>query len=372
MGSVAASSGAFCNRCRSPAVLEYMKTARSSRGPAARAAASPLLALAVMAVLGSCAAPAADQAVRSSSVTARHGPLVSVRLGGEVDGLVAGGRHLWAYLRDTGVLVRVDQRTGRARRFRFAAWRGMPVTTAAGPDGLWLANQHATRPDVIRIDPRTGRVVARPRLPGAGPVTGMTAAYGSVWILVPSRTPGWRVLRLNPATNRVDRISASIPGTQFTGSTAAIWASSGRIWVTGSMKVIVSLDPRTLALRDTATPTLSEGLVFAGGQAWHLNEAGPTLAVINPLTDKLTRTLAVPPPSATGDDYVAAAPGLLWVFRGSRLAQLNPATGTIIASVRVDPIAPAFYSPALIAGRNLWYLAQTSHGTVLDQITPAQ
>jgi len=310
--------------------------------------------------------------VRSSGVTAAHGPLASVRLGGEVDGLVAGGRYLWAYVRDTGVLVRVDQRTGRARRFRFAAWRGMPVTTAAGQDGLWLANQHATRPNVIRIDPRTGRVVARPRLPGAGPVTAMAAAYGSVWILVPGRTAGWRVLRLSSATNRLDRISAAIPGTQFTGSTAAIWASSGRIWVTGSMKVIVSLDPRTLAMHATATSSMSEGLVFAGGQAWHLNDSRPTLAVINPLTAKVTRTLAVPPPSATGDDYLAAARGLLWVFRGSRLAQLNPATGTIIASARVDPIAPAFYSPALIAGRALWYLAQTGHGTVLDQVTPAR
>lgn len=59
------------------------------------------------------------------------------------------------------------------------------------------------------------------------------------------------------------------------------------------------------------------------------------------MTGKATPTIAVPPPSATGDDYVAAGPSLLWVFRGSRLSQLNPATGTIIASARDDPIAPA-------------------------------
>ena len=88
----------------------------------------------------------------------------------------------------------------------------------------------------------------------------------------------------------------------------------------------------------------------------------------DPLTGRAIRTLTAPPPSATGDDYVVAGPGLLWVFRGSRLFQLDPATGRIITSARIDPIAPASYSPALIAGRDLWYLAQIRHGTALDRI----
>jgi outer membrane protein assembly factor BamB len=331
------------------------------------------LAIAVM--LASCAATAPRQARASSTVPAARQLPVSVRLGGEVDGLAAGGGYLWAYLRDTGVVMRVDPRNGQARRFRFAPWRGMPVAAAVGPGGLWLANQHATRPDVIRIDPRTGRVDARPQLPDApGPVTGLAVGYGSVWILIPDAAspPGWRVLRLNPATDRVDGSSAAIPDTQLTGHTAAIWASSGQIWVTGSMHVIVRLDPRTLALQTAATAYLSEGLVFGGGRAWALSAGRPRLAVVDPRTGKVIRSLATPPPSATGDDYLAAGPGLLWVFRGPRLCQLNPATGRIIASARVDLIAPAFYSPAVIAGQNLWFLAQTSHGTALDRIAPAR
>jgi len=93
--------------------------------------------------------------------------------------------------------------------------------------------------------------------------------------------------------------------------------------------------------------------------------------VVDPLTGRAIRTVTTPAPSTTGDDYVAAGPDLLWVFRGSRLAQLNPATGHILASVRIDPIVPAFYSPAVVAGRGLWYLAQTGHGIVLDTIAPA-
>jgi hypothetical protein len=330
--------------------------------------------LVIMALLGSCAGPAPYPARGSSAgPAARGGPTVSVRLGGEVDGLSAGGGYLWAYVRDTGVLVRVDQRTGQVRRFVLGAWRGMPVVAAAGPRGLWLADRHSARPDLVLVDPRTGRVAARPRLPGdCGPITGLAAAYGSVWILVPGGgvPHGWRVLRLDPAADRVSGISAVIPGTQLTGHTAAIWAGSGQIWVTGSMPVIVRLDPRTLALHETAAGDVSDGLVFGGGHAWALDTGRPQLAVVDPLTGQVIRTVTTPPPSTAGDDYVVAGLGLLWVFRGSRLSQLNPATGHIMTSARTDPIAPAFYSPAVVAGRALWYLAQTGHGIVLDRIVP--
>lgn len=119
------------------------------------------------------------------------------------------------------------------------------------------------------------------------------------------------------------------------------------------------------------TADLSEGLVFGGGHAWALDRGRPRLAVVDPLTGQVIRTVTTPPPSTAGDDYVVAGPDLLWVFRGSRLSQLNPATGHIMTSARIDPIAPALYSPAVVAGRGLWYLAQTGHGIVLDRIVPA-
>ena len=321
--------------------------------------------------LASCAAPTSSHVGPSApSVIAARGQVVSIRLGGEVDGLAAGGGFVWAYARDTGIMVRVSQRNGQVWRFPLGKWRGMPVVIAASSRAVWLADQHTTFPDLTRIDPRTGRVTGRPHLPrGTGPITGMTVAYGSLWVLMPDGTSaGWRVLRLNPRTNIVDRMSAVIPGTEFTGHTAAIWATHGRIWITGSMRRIIRLDPHTLAMHVTATAGLSESLTIAAGHAWRLETSQPKLALINPNTGQAIRTLAVPPPSATGDDGIAAGPGLLWVFRGSRLAQLNSVSGRIISSERVDPIAPAFYSPAIVAGRSLWYLAQTSHGTALSHV----
>jgi streptogramin lyase len=333
--------------------------------------ARSLAALVVVAGLASCAAPGSSHVGPSApSVIAARDQVMSLRLGGEVDGLAAGGGFVWAYVRDTGMMVRVSQRNGQVRRFPLGKWRGIPVVIAASSSAVWLADQHSPFPDLTRIDPRTGRATARPHLPsGTGPITGMTVAYGSLWVLMPDGTSaGWRVLRLNPRTNIVDRMSDVIPGTEFTGHTAAIWATRGRIWITGSMRRIIRLDPHTLAMHVTATAGLSESLTIAGGHAWRLETSRPKVAVINPDTGQAIRTLAVPPPSATSDDGIAAAPGLLWVFRGSRLAELNSASGRIISSERVDPIAPAFYSPAIVAGRSLWYLAQTSHGTALNHI----
>lgn len=345
--------------------------------PLARPGLRVLAGLVITAALGSCATSARHHAavpVRPhtgavSAPPAERGPQVSVQLGGEVDGLAAGGGYLWAFERDPGVLVRVDQRTGQVRRFTLPAWRGLPIAAAATADGVWLPNPASTRHDLFRLSGRTGRIVARTPLPENGSVI---AAYGRLWVLIADRAfpPGWRVVRLNPATNRVDGLSADTPGTQLSGHTATLWASAGKLWITGSMNVIVSLDPRTLAMHTATTSQLSEGWVFGDGHAWALDTARPVLAEIDPQTGLVVQTLAAPAPDTTGSDYVAAGHDRLWVFRGSRLTELNPITGRAITSARVDPVAPALYAPAaVVVGSGLWYLAQASHGITLEKIS---
>jgi hypothetical protein len=130
--------------------------------------------------------------------------------------------------------------------------------------------------------------------------------------------------------------------------------------------VIVSLDPRTLAMHAAATSQLSEGLVFGSGHGWELDSARPRLTEIDPQTGQLVRTLATPGP--TGNDYLTVGPEVLWVFRGSHLTELDPRTGQVIASASSYPVAAAFYPPAVITSTGLWYLAQTRTGIALDRI----
>jgi len=231
----------------------------------------------------------------------------------------------------------------------------------------------ATSPSGTRrtFDPRTGRIVSRLHVHGgSGPITDLAASARAVWILVPDSAfpPGWRVLRLNPATNRVDPARAELPGNQMMGHLATVQAVAGHVWVTGNFKGIISVDQRTLRLHGATTASLSGGLVLGGGKAWALDEGGPRLTEIDPQNGRTIRTLTVPAPSPTGDDGVVAGPDAVWVFRGSELVQLNPANGQPQARMHVEPLAPALYAPALIAGGNLWYLAQTHHGVGLDRI----
>jgi len=328
----------------------------------------------VLVATGSCTVRAERQDGSSAAAIARL-KVTSIPVGGEVDDLAAGGGYVWAYVRDTGMLVRVDQRTGKVRRIALGSWRGLPVVVAASQHAVWLANQHSTHPDLIRVDAASGRIVARPRVPGrSGPISGIKVAYGSLWILVPDAAfpPGWRLLRLDPATNRVDKTSAGIAGRQFTGHMALIWADARKIWVTGAQDTIVSLDPRSMPMHTTAIAGRSESLVFGGGYAWHLDHGRPSLAMVDPQTGRAIKTFAVPPPSAMGDDDVVAGTALLWVFRGSHLPLLSRASGQRAGSGRVDPLAGAFGSAALVAGRTLWYLAQASDGTWLDRVDIAR
>lgn len=336
-----------------------------------------LASLAGLAMLSSCAVPASHHAAAQrvpTSATASLARLreLSIPLGGESDGLASSGSYLWAYVRDTGVLTRVDARTGQVRRFSLPELRGLPAVVAASARGVWIANVHSTYSDLIRVDPLTGRIDGRLRLPGTGSVAGVAAAYGSVWVLVPDAAfpPGWRVIRVNAATDGVSGISADTPGTQLTGHTAAISASGGKLWITGSMDLIVSMDPRTLAMRTVPTGTLSEGLVFGGGHAWMLDAGRPRLYEVNPGTGRVVRTLATPPPSRTGRDYVAAGDGALWVFRGTQVTELNPGTGQAVARTGTMPVAPAVDAP-VITSAGIWYLAQTSTGTAVDHVASA-
>lgn len=327
--------------------------------------------LIAMVATASCAAPASRPGPSTPAAAHARLKVTSIPLGGEVDDLAAGGGYVWAFVRDTGVLDRVDQRTGRVQRFALGAWRGMPVVDAAAQGTVWLANQHSTHSDLIRVSAATGRIVARPPVPGrSGPIGGLAVAYGSVWILVPDAAfpPGWRVLRLDIVTNRVDKISGNIAATQFTGHTASIWADAGKIWVTGSQDTIVSLNPRTMAMRTTRIASPSEGLVFGGGYAWRLANHGPSLAMIDPGTGKAIKTFAVPPPSATGDDEAVVGTSLVWVFRGSDLTVLSRSSGQAAGSSRVDPAAGSFGTGALVIGRTLWYLARAPGGTSLDRV----
>ena len=94
-----------------------------------------------------------------------------------------------------------------------------PQTIAAGAGGVWLADPFDEQ--VVRIDPRTRRVMAR--IP-AGPATTLTVTRDDVWALS-SRG----LLRIDPADDRVVA-TASDPDLR---ESRLVAAGAGAVWTAG-------------------------------------------------------------------------------------------------------------------------------------------
>ena len=116
---------------------------------------------------------------------------------------------------------------------------GLGRTAAVAFGSVWLS---ATNDEaVLRVDPRTRRVVAR--IP-VGRDVNIGAGAGSVWA-VPRRptVERARLIRIDPRTNRVvARIPIPSPGARYPLGGAAVVAGP-RVWVVGAMGLL-GVDPR--------------------------------------------------------------------------------------------------------------------------------
>jgi hypothetical protein len=196
---------------------------------------------------------------------------------------------------------------------------------ASGHGSVWAGDP--VRGQVLRIDPRTDRVVAR--VP-AGTETVVAAGAGSVWALTGDLLYGGdqgpvRVLRIDPATNRV---AARIPvdrdivpnGLRLDGD--AVWV----VGATGMQRVDVA--------RDTAAEPVelageSFGVVVDGDTAWTLTRSG-RLRRLDTRSGRVMRELPV---EASPGAVLSGEPGLLLLQSRDRLARLDERSGEIVWSV---------------------------------------
>jgi streptogramin lyase len=104
--------------------------------------------------------------------------------------LAADTRSVWAAGGHcTATVMRVDARTNtRSGKIKGAV--AAPVGLAIGFGSLWVADLGAKM--VIRVNPRSGRVIGR--LPVGGDPVRVVVGFGSVWV----RDDTGRVLRIRP------------------------------------------------------------------------------------------------------------------------------------------------------------------------------
>jgi YVTN family beta-propeller protein len=130
--------------------------------------------------------------VRVDALTDRPGKPISIDAG--ADAIAVGDGAVWVTSKQTGVLSRVDPRSGRITPINVG---NGPSAVAAGTGAVWVANS----PDatVWRIDPATNRVVGTVMV-GEGPSGVAVAPSGSVWV---SNELSGTLSRIDPTLRKV-------------------------------------------------------------------------------------------------------------------------------------------------------------------------
>ncbi|MGI9603002.1 MAG: Vgb family protein [Acidimicrobiales bacterium] len=155
-----------------------------------------------------------------------------------------------------------------------------PYVAAVGEEAVWVAS--TDRDEVVRIDPRTNRIVAS--VPVEASPTGVAIGAGAVWVA--SRETGL-VLRIDPARNEV---------------VATIVVGESPVWVT-----------------------------TAAGAVWVANNGDNTVSRIDPTSDTVVATIDV----AGGPAVVAAGAGAVWVGHGGLVTRIDPSTNAIADEVEI-------------------------------------
>jgi glutamine cyclotransferase len=241
-------------------------------------------------------------------------------------------------------LIRIDSRTSTVTlRVHIRGLVSSGAALASGDGRLWLAttSYRGGQADVLAIDPVNGHATGRLNLGGTcyseNPATNapiITYGAGHLWVSCWSVGDARRIVRIDPATGRVDAKTGVIPGS---GSEWIVAGQQGTWYSTDTTK-ITKVDPSGILLtRVTVSDAwfpFSLGaaqLALGGGALWALAASDETIAKIDPATGRVTRLYQdYDPSNSFGAATFAIGFGSLWV-EGARLLRLSMRTGRVQA-----------------------------------------
>ena len=277
-----------------------------------------------------------------SDETAPAGPKVIARVApaGGLDQIVAGFGSAWMVDTDTQTLLRMDPAT-RHVTARFPLGGHMAI--AADRDALWVGvTQSGGAFRLLRIDPRTNRIVARLRTPEApGGFGGPVIVRGNVWLVSAEAA-----IRIDPRTGHA---LATVQTAHNGYGTRSLAVVDGDLWVQISDGRVLRLDGATG--RRTATFDLPDGNLigdFLMNGLFVIDQS--TLSRMDPRTFRVlwrTPIASIGPGVAAGGKLWAEAPDR----QGDRVLTVDPRTGSVIDSVHVGEFGAQWMAPV---GSEVW------------------
>jgi virginiamycin B lyase len=242
-----------------------------------------------------------------------------------------------------------------------------------GAGSLWVGAWRDGQ--VVRVDPRANRVVAR--FPAGGPnPAGLAVGAGTIWVTHPDTD---EVVRLDPGTGRVvariklDPLSFQVaPGDRrFLPSLVAVGAGAG--WVGTGRGAVARIDlasNRVVAVIKLL-PASPAGIAVAGGSVW-VAAGGDGVARIEAATNRLLGTIRLD----LHAERVAASGGTIWVGGPTTdpiveiaggVARIDAATG------RVQEIVPTGLPVGLAAAAGAVLITEPDTvGGALECIHPSE
>jgi virginiamycin B lyase len=246
---------------------------------------------------------------------------------------------------------------------------GGPLVFGAGSlwVGAWRDNE------VVRIDPRSNRVVARFPAGGVNPA-GLAVDAGTIWVVHPDTD---EVVRLDAGTGQVvariklDPLPFQLASgdRRFLPSLVAVGTGAG--WVVSGRGAVARIDAASNHV--VAVITLARqrpaDIAVAGRIVW-VAEGGQGVARIDAATNRLLSTVRLD----VRADRVAADGGTIWVGGPS----MDPSFETAGAVARVDAITgrvreivPSGLPTGLAAGVGaVWITERDAAGGALECIEP--
>lgn len=260
----------------------------------------------------------------------------SIGVGAAPGAVSAGEGAVWVLDVDGQTISRVDPRSRTADTFGIGL---TPTDLATGAGALWVAGGAPARgtqntgpvgSTLARVAADTRTVRARIPLPRAGgAVTELTEDHvvvesDAVWAIAPN----FAVVRIDPRTNR---IVATIRGLQA----RAIAAGDAGVWVLGVDGTIARIDRDTnrVELRDRVRASTVASLAVGGGAAWVSAPGDGTVWRVQPGPRLVMRTIDVG--SGVGDLSFGA--GSLWAVNPLRgtLTRIDPARNSVTRTIRL-------------------------------------
>jgi streptogramin lyase len=195
-----------------------------------------------------------------------------------------------------------------------------------GFGATWVASQGA----LLRIDPRTNRVVATIPMPVSGESASIAFGEGAVWVT--SGQANGVVYRVDPAANRVTA-TIGVPGGAF-----GIVVAAGTVWVTQFLPepdpgIVARIDAHSnRVLSPIKVPNMPGAIRYGLDAVWVTSRF--TVSRIDP------QTAAVTQPLRRVGDVRAIGGGSLWgTYANSAedagAQRVDPVTGRVVATIRI-------------------------------------